>query len=301
MVLALFSAFICVLTRAILNICDRQVFKQENTDFWKSLAMNAFFPFLISFMIAYLFGEQNRHFIDFILQPGIILSAIGAQVVAYMISSCYKTMTVKSVVISSKFADLFIPLVIFLFTDEFKINNYLFSCLTTLIFIPLLFALLSKKTNFCFKATIGLVGVLIFQATVNSYFNMHRFADTRTKFLSMMSCILLWRAIFMAFPILIEKLKKLQNHAVEGRKKEVNYLFLFMRAFLAFISQAAFFYSIAGVPTTAAWPILNSTPFITSFSAHLFLKEKVGLLDVCILCAFLAISIFYLYTQGNLV
>lgn len=301
MALAILSAFVCVLTRALLNIFDRQIFKKENTDFWKSLALNAIFPFIVACLVAFIWGDQKLYFLKFILEPGVIFSAIGAQLAAYAISSSFRHMTVRSVVVSSKIADLFIPLMIFCVTNEFKVNNYIFSCLTTLIFIPILVSLIRKKSYFSVFSSLLLLTTLIFQATVNSYFRMHTFADTWAKFLSMMSCILLWRAVFMLLPLAFEYIRKQKHQLEESIKKEINYTALFFRAFLAFISQAAFFYSIAGIPTAVAWPILNSAPFVTSFSAHIFLNERVELLDAMIMCVFLIISIFYFYLSGSIV
>lgn len=300
MTLAILSAFFCVFSRALLSVLDRLVFKQEKTDFVKSLAMNAFFPFLISLLISYVFGEQNPYFFDYILQPGIVFSAFGAQAAAYVISSSFRKLTVKSVVVSSKIADIFIPLTIFCVTNEFKLSLYIFSCLTTLIFIPILASLIRNKTDFSYLSSMSILGVLVFQATINSYFSMNKFADTWPKFLSMISCILLWRAIFMLVHLLIQQLNTPAEAAL-NTNKEVRYLPLFFRAFLAFASQAAFFYSIAGMFSAIVWPILNTAPLVTGFSAHFFLNEKVGLLDMAVMGMFIVVLFFYLLLQGIII
>lgn len=298
MLIAIISAFICVLTRAILNVCDRQIFKKDNSDFLKSVVYNAVFPFLVAFGVGYIFGEQNRYFFTFLMQPGVILSALGAQLAATIFSYCFRRMTVKSVVVSSKMADLVIPLMIFLVTSEFKVADYCFSCLSTLIFVPILFMIIRNKSDTYILGSLALVGVLIFQASTNSYFAMHKYADTWPKFLSMMSCILLWRTVFIVIPLLIQWLQKLRNNTPDS-PKEVDYKTLILRAFLAFVSQASFFYSITRLSGNIAWPVLNSTPLVACFTAHLFLKEGVGKTELAVLGAFLILSSFYVFMHWS--
>lgn len=296
--IALFSACICVLTRAILNVCDRKIFKNSNTDFLKSIVYNSFFPFLLAISTAYLFGDKNQYFFTFILQPGVILSALAVQFTAYMFSYCFRKMTVKSIVISSKMADVFIPLFVFFITNEFKTTEYYYSFISTLLFIPILISLLKNNSEFYFMPSLTIILALIFQAVINSYFSMHSYANTWPKFLSLMSCILFWRSLFLLIPLCIQSMRSIQKDD-ESNAKKVAYFTLFIRAFLAFVSQASFFYSITRLSSNAAWPILNSTPLVACFTAHVFLKEKVGKVEIGVFMFFILLSIFYVFMHWS--
>lgn len=295
---AIFAACICAFTRSVLNVCDRKIFKDQNTDFLKSVLFNSIFPFIVAFSFASIFGEQNRHFFSFLFQPGVILSALGAQLAAYTFSYNFKTMFVKSIVVSSKMADLFIPLSTFLITDQFKLYEYCFSSLSTVIFFPLFLTLLKNKGNAFLLSSLSLISVLLFQSTINSYFSMHKFADTWPKFLSMMTCILLWRTVFMTIPYLIKKIKTRQTQKRENCA-QVDYRALILRSILAFVSQAAFFYSITRHSGNIAWPILNSTPLISCLTAHYFLNEKVDSTLVFSGIPLIFLSTFYFFMNWS--
>jgi len=294
MSIAIVSALTCILLRAILNVYDRKIFQKNNTDFLKNVVCNTFFPFLVACIVAYTLGERNRYFFTLVAQPGVILSAFGAQLAATTFYHCFSKMTVKSVVVSSKIVDLFIPLIIFIITREFNVTEYCFSCLSTLIFIPIIIMIAKSKSANYYLASLAIVCVLLFQAGINSYFAMHKFADTWPKFLSLMTCILLWRTFFILIPYIWTWIQNFHINK-ETDKKQTDYLTLILRALLGFVSQAAFFYSITRLSGNIAWPLLNSTPLVSCFTAHFFLDEAVGKTEIAVLCAFLVLSTFYIF------
>ena len=293
MIVAYLTASLCVLTRAILNVCDRQIFKQENVDFLKSIVYNAVFPFVVSLVISLCFCKSWSSMYSLIVQPGIFFSALGAQLAAYLFSLGFKSMTVKSVAVTAKTADFFIPLIIFAMTNRFQYSEYVFACLSTLIFLPLL-----RGQTHSFTLGIAIVLILLLQVMVNTYFHMNSFADTWPKFLAMMTSILFWRILFTLPPLLFKKIKTMKNNPIE--KKRVPYHLLALRALLAFVSQSAFFYSITGVSTHIAWPILNSTTLVACYTAHLLLGEQIGKTEVKVLGSFICLSIIYLFIQGKI-
>ena len=203
-------------------------------------------------------------------------------------------MTVKSIAVTAKTTDSFIPLIVFIMTNRFQQSEYVFACLSTLIFLPLL-----RWKTLSFTLGIAIILVLLFQVMINTYFNMNSFADTWPKFLTMMTSILFWRILFTLPPLLCKEIKTLKKTPSE--KKFVPYHLLAVRALLAFVSQAAFFYSITRVSSTIAWPILNSTPLVACYTAHLFLGEQIGKTEVKVLGSFICLSIMYLLIQGTII
>jgi hypothetical protein len=290
--LVVLPACLCVLTRAFLNVCDRQIFKKASTDLFKSVVLNSVFPFLIALGVAYFFGQGERYFWEYLFDPGVLLSAAGAELAACILAFSFSKMLVKSVVVSVKMADLFIPLLLTCITSQFKLSEYIFSCLSVFIFIPILFPLKGAKSCMQLKMIAAIISVLVFQAGINSYFCLYKFAESLPSFLSLITCILFWRTVMILTPYIIRSLRSLNQKEIK-QIKSINYALLFLRAIISFLSQAAFFYSITRTSSNLAWPILNTTPLVACFAAHFVLKEKVGKTEIGILVTFIMLAIFY--------
>lgn len=288
MTAAILSASICVLSRALLNIFDRKIFQRTDTDFLKNVAFNAIFPFLIALFFSGFGGEMHSCFLPLLSQPGVILSALGAQLASTVFSYCFSKMSVKSVVVASKTADLFIPFAIFFASNEFKVFDYYFTCISTLIFLPIFFAALTQKNKTNFLAPLLIIAILMFQAAINELFGISQHADTFPKFLTLMTSILLWRTIFAFMMYGFKAIAKTDE------VKRVHYNLLFSRSLLAFISQASFFYSITRASTSIVWPVLNLSPFIACLAASIVLQEKLETTERIILCLLFSISTIYL-------
>lgn len=280
--IAILSAFLCIVTRALLNVYDRIIFKKDETDFLKSMVYNAVFPFLVAAIVEWLLGNGHHYFREFILEPGVILSALGAQVAAYIFSYAFKKMDVRNVVVSTKIADLFIPSAIFYITNRFNPDQYFFSLFTTFLFIPIVISAIKNRVSFRPLVAFEILAILCIQAGINSYFYMSSFGDTWEKFLSLMTCILLWRAIFTLFPPFLTWLKNLPS-SDRRQKKHVAYFQLFIRAILSFICQVFFFYSITRQSGGYAWPILNSSPLVACFAAQLLIGERMRNIEAWVL------------------
>lgn len=278
-IISIISALFCVLGRAALNVIDKRIFSKPNVDFFKGLTLNALFPFLSALLVASIFSDFFMNFHSYnkalFFNLGVILSALGAQIAASFISFGFKKMPIKAVAISTKFADLFIPAFVFLVSDKLNYREYLFAIFTTLAFFPIIRSLILSKFCFYPKVILLIILSLCFQAIVNSYFGMSKMADSWSKFLVLMVYLLFWRFTFMGlFSFFMKKVvQKEQN----GSKKQLHGIPVFAgRALLAFLSQAAFFFSITRGSTIVAWPILNATALASCYAASFWSGEAAG-------------------------
>lgn len=288
-------ATFCVLTRALLCVCDRQVFKQEDVDLFKSLVLNAVLPFLVAIGFAWALGQEEADLWEHLFHPGIILGALGSQLAACVFALSFARMPVKNVAASSKIVDFFIPLLLAWITSRFVLSDYIFSSLSALIFTPLLVPReRSSTTRIQFGMVLAIVVTLTFQAGINGYFGMDRLASSLSGFLTLMSCIFFWRAVFILAPYIVNSGWKASKQET-GKIKVVSYTLLFFRSIVSFLSQAAFFYSITRASGHLAWPILNATPLFACLSAHIILKEKMGTLEMGVLAALTILTISYLW------
>lgn len=299
--IAIFSALICVVTRSFLSVADRHIVKQEDNDFFKSVILNSLFPFIIALSVMLCFGNGANECWQLLIQPGVIFSAFGAQAASYVFLLAFRKMPVKSVVVAVKMADLLIPLLIFALTSKFDPSEYLFSFLSVLIFYPLFMTLIRGKTDLHPTLSLQLLGVLLLQSGINSYFAMHQFADTWSRFLAMMTCIFFWRSAFISGAYFFQQVQtKSKIVAPSSSTSVVPYKMLFLRSILAFVVQASFFYSITRVSGSLAWPILNATPLATCFTAHFFLKENVGKAEFWVLAWFILLALGYIFLMAPL-
>lgn len=291
------SAFFCIFSRGILNVIDRSIFRKSENDFFRGLVLNAVFPFFVSLGIMFLVWEKN-YFIDYVFMPGVILSAVGAQMAAYIFTYSLSQLPVKSVVAASKVADLLIPLLVFFLTSQFKPAEYMFSTLSVALFVPFFFAMARGKLSCNYALSSLILVILLFQAGVNSFFSMNKLANTWPKFVALMACILMWRTVILTVPYLLHLYK---NRSPLSRPTlRTPYGYLILRSCLAFLSQAAFFFSITRYNGSLAWPILNSTPLAACFTAHVLLHEKTGKTELAILAGCIALTIVYLTLAGTL-
>lgn len=295
MIEAYLSACCCVIARSLLNVFDRKVMRSENNDFLISVFLNALFPFTVALMMGVLFGREGSYTLSLLTKPGVILSALGSHFAAYSFFLAFRVMQVRTLAISSKLADLIIPLATYCLTLKFNIVDYLFSNLTVCIFLPILFMAVRSGGDFLPRYVFYIIYSLVFQSIVNTYYEMHQYADDWPKFLSLMTGILFWRTVYITLPVLLRVFQKWNQIGERVAKREVLYFSLFFRAILAFFAQATFFYSITRVSNAVAWPVLNATPLAACFMAHLFLEEKVGKTEIRVLFAFIILSFIYVY------
>lgn len=285
------AALLCIASRAFLNVCDRHVLKKTDADLFKNIALNSIFPFFVALAVTCLFTREH-FFEEYLFHPGVMLSALGAQLAGCILALSFSKMPVKGVVISSKMADLFIPLLIACITNKFILADYIFSSFSVLIFIPVVFPLEKTQIAFRLKTVLAIVLVLVFQAGINSYFCIGKCADTLPRFFSLMTCIIFWRAMIMLAVCLIKSLHS-HNEREIAQTGAINYFLLLFRALISFLSSAAFFYAITRPLGNLAWPILNATPLVSCITAHFVLQERVGKTEMGVLGVFTAVTLFY--------
>ncbi|MBS0656328.1 MAG: hypothetical protein JSR46_11170 [Verrucomicrobia bacterium] len=292
------SAAFCALSRVVLNLFDRNFFRKDDVDLLRGVLLNALNPLFFAIVNCLIFGCVDSSILTLLTKPGIILSGFGAQLAAYAASRCLGMMNIRNVMVTCKTSDFFIPLGVFLVTSQFHFNEYLFVSLTALSFVPIALTLV-KEGRLYERASYLFIGSLLFQAMINSYFQLSDYARNWEDFSKMMVGILYWRASLMLLPVALRYVKK-----ADRRSKPFSFQVfaqLFLRGSLAFLSQAAFFFSITRELSFITWPILNATPIASCFAAHYFLKERAGRPELHALCLFLlTFGTYFLYKGGYL-
>lgn len=292
------SATFCVFSRVVLNMFDRNFFRKGDVDFLRGILLNALCPLVFAIFNCVLFSCFDSSIYVLLLNPGVILSGFAAQLTAYAASRCLRGMNIRNVMVTSKTTDFFIPLGMFCVTSQFRFNEYIFIALTTLSFIPIALTIL-KEGKLYEKSSYIFMGSLFLQAVLNSYFHMADYAREWGDFSRLMVGILFWRACLMMLPMALQYCKN-SSTCRQPLPPQI-LLSLFLRGSLAFLSQAAFFFSITREMSFVAWPIINSTPILSCYAAHYFLKERVGQPELLSLCFFiLTFSTYFLYKGGYL-
>lgn len=290
------SALFCAFSRAALTVFDRMFFQKLNMDFQKGILYNALFPFGFAVLQCWWMQGLNENILSLLIHPGVICSGLGAQIAAYTATQCLRTLHVRKVVISSKTSDILIPLALFGLNGTFCLQEYILSSFTTLAFFPI--ALLISKTDKIYtSSSYFFIGSLILQALINSYFHISSLATTWLDFSMLMVGILFWRATCMSIPVLLQSFLFRKTPL---RPLNLTILkTLCLRGALAFLSQAAFFFSITRENNLVAWPILNATPILSCFLAHFFLQEKVGKSEFQAVGCFVLIFFIYIIMKGG--
>lgn len=184
-----FSAILCVVTRGGLNVIDRFYFKNESTSFFDGLLFNAGYPFLVALAVGVHQGIFLKQIFELLCIPGIFFAALGAQLAASIHSYAFKTMSVRSVVLSAKFADIFIPLFLIPITLHFDMRFYLFSCATSLLFVPFIYVVKKSQEAYSYKIIGLIIAILSMQAVINSYFNISQMSISWKDFVAVFVAI----------------------------------------------------------------------------------------------------------------
>lgn len=284
------AACLCVTVRAFLSAVDRAIFQHSKENFVTLLLFNALFPFLCACMVAFLFGRLESSWYQLLFAPGVILSGLGMQLASYFFSRGYQRMHVRGVVFATKTADLVIPLVLLLCGQSFHVQNYVFACLSTLIFFPILQMARTKGQGIDHKVAFQVVSILSFQAAVNYFFGISSLAQSFGAFCALMVAILFWRTVLVFGALLFRR-----HHPLVWNLGAKLYGALWLRSFLAFLAQSAFFYSITRVGSAVAWPVLNAGPLLSCFAAHFLLQETMERKEKRVAGYFLLVSFLYLY------
>ncbi|MEN3010812.1 MAG: hypothetical protein ABDI20_07615 [Candidatus Bipolaricaulaceae bacterium] len=137
MIIGILAALGSSSLRAILNVLDRLAFGHRRAEVILLNLINNFLPLFLIFPVAVL------------LKPEQTIAALGdlrniglaglVQLVAYAFSAAFRELTIPQVIVYSKLPDLFIPLGIYALDRFFSVVDFLFSALTTLVCVPIIF------------------------------------------------------------------------------------------------------------------------------------------------------------------
>lgn len=249
-------------------VIDRFIFRNHEIHFLQSMILNALYPLLFALIFFVVYAGQVNTLVAWMLEPGIMLSGLGAQLAATAMSLGLRSSSVRNVIVTSKSSDLLIPLILIAISGHFSLEDLLFTQLTTLAFIPVALTVF-KQREMKLPLFLLIVGSLLFQAVVNAAFQISQYARTMQDFCQLMVCVLTWRSILMLFPFFFQK-KRGGRERISTRMVWI----LCARGGLAFLSQAAFFLAITHDRHFMAWPILNGGPLLSCYTAKWFLKEK---------------------------
>lgn len=296
--ISLACALSTISLRALLNVADRSIFTRANSDFIKSMTMNAVFPLFIGLLVAYWYGGLEEGLLHWIMLPGTFFSALAAQITAYSFSWSFKKMPVKNVVVTCKLGDLFLPFTIWAISGSvFNVEKYLFSIATILAFTPILWDIVKTKKEFYARLALLLIFIVMIQPSVNEKLQLRMVVDSVPTFLSFMCGLYFWRTIFVLMPLF-------GRWAVDNKEGEVTekrktyYHLLFARSTIAYVSSTLFFIAIIHGSPILTWPILSAGPLISTFAAYLFLNERMGRPEFLSLCLFLGVVGIYLATNA---
>ncbi len=280
--------------RALINVADRTIFTKDRSDFIKSMTLNALFPFFIALFVGYTQGALQDRFLSYVLHPGVFFSAMAAQVTAYGFSFSFKRMPVRNVVVSSKLADIILPFCIWIISHRFGVKEYIYSVATIFAFTPIMYDVVKSKSGFCKRVMLLLIFTVLFQTCMNEYLQLRPLAADWSKFLCFMTALLFWRSIFVMLPLFG---RWVITPADKKQDRKVYVHLLFMRATLAYVSSALFFYAIIHGSSMLTWPTLSAGPLVSTFMAYLILKEKVGKPELISLALFMAVVGSYIATE----
>jgi hypothetical protein len=284
---AFLFAVLCIFSRGLLNVLDRFYFREESRSFHAGVFLNVFYTLCLASVCSSFLGCQWAEILRCIQLPGVILSGLLAQWVAMLFCFSFRKMSVRAVAVSSKLADLTIPIVLVPLLPVFNWGLYLFAFFSTCAFLPIFFSLRKEKAYYDYRSILLIIVVLNLQAFVNVYFKMSQHSTTWITFFELFVAILFWRMVFCFLS------SRLRRKTSTGQS--INHKILLARSIMALVSQGAFFYSITRESGSAVWPILNASPLISSFLAAGILKEKFGKREVLTTVSFFSILGFYFF------
>lgn len=260
--------------RALLNVADRSIFSRANSDFIKSMTMNAVFPLFIGLLFTYWQGGLEEGLLHWILLPGTFFSALAAQITAYSFSWSFKRMPVRNVVVTSKLGDIFLPFTIWAISGTvFNMEKYLFSLATVLAFTPILWNIVRTKTEFYTRLMALLIFIVLIQPAVNEHLQLRDVTDSWPRFLSFLCGLYFWRTLFVLVPLFGRWVAADKENAP---KQTTQYHLLFVRSAIAYVSSALFFVAVIHGSPILTWPIISAGPLLSVFAANIFLNEKMG-------------------------
>ncbi len=185
-------------------------------------------------------------------------------------------MNLRTVIISSRLSDIFIPIAFFLMSGKIDSQAYFFSLLVIVSFLPIMLRFYKNENGIRLGVIFVIILLLVFQAILA---NKAKLADNSlSSFFNFFVMVSFWRMILSFTHYAIVSLFWRFNGINSQPNDSVSSSLLLFRGFLAFLAQASFFFVITRGEHAAllSWPILNSSPIFSSLCGHLILKEKMS-------------------------
>ena len=254
--------------RAILNILDRKIFGHKHAGVISVNLVNNLLPFVIVLPIA-AFLAGSDHIVEALSDLRNLWLAGLIQIVAYAFSLAFRDLTVPQVIVFSKLPDLLIPIGIFAFSRIWSSADFIFSLLTTLICLPLLFHS-RERIRFSTKqwwVLCFLMSTIVIRGIFSGYL-VHGQGENYSVWLVITVATLWWRFIWTLFVMIGVMVIRRQMVWILPRIP-----LLLGRAGITLAVQALYVFALAIGPVTAVWPIINSTALFSTVLSSIILRE----------------------------
>ena len=273
--MALSIAFLSAILRSLLNIIDRKSFGLNRDKVLPTLIINNLYPLLLLLFIGIVCGQIESVLVYF-WDHSLIVMGLLFQLTAYAFSLSFRHMKVQEVILVSKMADLFIPLILWLLLDAFNTIAYTGTVFTTLICIPLVVSRDQNRKHFLIPALM----TLVFNSLQGGFSKWLLPVTDRyvEDLIPITLVIIFWR---LMFSLLLHFSTSLSGNMVESVIHLNDFRFKplqLLRSIITLAVQMSFVTAIYLANNNfLIWPILNSTILFSIIFSGMMLKEKVEL------------------------
>ncbi len=277
------ASVVNVFSRSTLTVIDRYIYGLKGKNLFIFLSINTFLPFLIG-LTAVLAFKDFAHLWKYIFSTECMIFSPAIQLVSFSYCLAFKKWEVRHVELQGKISDLFLPLVFFIIPASFlhgmeatQWQLYIPMVLSWIGFTPLIIKhhLLRNIIN---KSTLLICSSLIIEESISMVITKTSFSNGWDAFVFALGT-LFWRSIISIICSIISHFSLPKTH-LENSFKEIESLdfkltmVIFVRALITLVTQVTFIFTIATTHPLIIWPILNSTPLVSSICSKIVLKEK---------------------------
>lgn len=253
--------------------------------------VNNLLPLLIIFPIAASFGLEQ------------ILEAVGdvrnvwlaglIQLVAYAFSLAFRKLTIPQVIVFSKLPDLLIPLGIYALSGVWSFIDFAFSALTTVVCLPLLLTRDHSRVDYKGQGwvLVFLMGAVLLRGVFSGALVQGQ-GSYRDVWLLVTAATLWWRFIWTL-------LVTLGSVLIQGKPSWTSpgTALLIGWAGITLAVQALYVLALATGPTTAVWPIINSTALFSTVFSAVLLHERPTRHELAAICGIVALTLARMFCR----
>lgn len=292
------ASVVNVFSRSTLIVIDRYTYGLKGKNLLIFLSINTFLPFLIGLSAVVAFRDIS-HLLEFIFSPACMIFSPAIQLVSFSYCWAFSKWEVKYVELQGKISDLFLPLIFIVLPASLlhgrEANQwqlYIPMVLSWIGFTPLIIKnhLLRNILN---KSTALICSSLIIEAAISMMITKTSYANGWDAFEFALGT-LFWRSMISISCSLLHVFKARKNGLKdESLPKEPMDMklttIIFVRALITLVTQVTFIFTIATTHPLIIWPIINSTPLVSSICSKIALKEKLFWPELfalaCLVCA----------------